>query len=382
MSFLGKPLLHATRNDSLQVKYLNVNESTLLFNSSHSNDLNTLKSFDTPSEFNRSISSANDNDGHQENIYFQISKFSHSNLNNSVGSTKYYERLHMSKNTDNNELSNADSLNKLNSSDCLQNHEHESIFNFSSRSFSNNSTKRKMPLKINLLSSQQTRMRKIEKLMAKNLILTPIAIIFSIIIAIILFISIFTDYYEYTYYDINQLNRIILNENNNTLNKIEKNFFIRNETLFQNSKRMNYNESDEVYITASDIIELVDVFFQFAKDLNNESTDKLQNFQIFNNTYDNLASILYDNVTYTFYKLASNNLTTDGSTLFNEFNTDEKLFYDPNINNNIYFNNVPNEFYVLSHIKISFFNNIVVKNYFIHTTYSGLWQTCNFLSGK
>ena len=366
--------------EPLKVQYLNVNESsTLLFKSSCSQDFNALKSFDSSRELNRSVSGATANDDNQENIYFQISKYSRSDLNNSIGS-KYYERLNSSNNTDNNNNNiNMDLLNPntlLSVNDYNSSEKQDSYYNLSAKSFSQgsskSSTKKKVPAKINLLSNQQERMRKIEKLMAKNVILTPIALIFSIIIAITLFISIFTDYYEYSYYDINALNSRLLNENNKTLSIIEHNFIIKNKTLFRKQKLDNNTEN--VQITASEIVEIVDLFFQYSKELNDSSPIlSSSELRIFNITFDNLT--LNDNQTYIFYKLASNNLTQDSSKNSGEhYNTTTNR-------SNLFHNNAPNEFHILSSIKISFFKTSVIKHYYIYTTYSGLWQTCNFLSG-
>jgi hypothetical protein len=331
MSFANKPYLQPLRNEPIHVQYLNVAESALLFKSntnlSSSHDFNTLKNFDTPSEYNRSISTATENDGlNIENSYFQLSKSSRSEFNNSSNSSKF---------------NNTETLTTTTTLVNLTNKEHDyngSVFNSSTKSTSQSSSKgsarRKMPSKINLLSNHQARMRKLEKLMNKNIILTPIAIIFSIIIAIILFISIFTDYYEYSYYDINALNRKILNENNSTLNDIEQKFLnISNKTSSSFSSFIIHHNKSSSEIEASDIVNL---FF------------KLPNSD--NETHH------VDNKTYIFYKLLSSNLTGD-------------------LGNN--------EFYILTRIKISFFDNVVIiKNYYIYTTYSGLWQTCNFLSGK
>jgi hypothetical protein len=248
-----------------------------------------------------------------------------------------------------------------------------SYFNLSSKSFSQGSNKsswkKKIPAKINLLSNQQERMRQIEKLMAKNVILTPIALIFSIIIAITLFISIFTDYYEYSYYDINALNSRLLRENNKTLVNIENEFIIRNKTLFR--KQQLYNNSENVHKdAATEIFELVDLVFQYSKELNDLNYKSADN-RIFDITFDNLT--LNDNRTYIFYKLESNHLTENDS-----FKHSGEIYN----RSKTHFNNAPNDFHVLSSVKLSFFKTSVINHYYIYTTYSGLWQTCNFLSGQ
>jgi hypothetical protein len=368
-------------SDPLNVKYLNVNESsTLLFKSSCSNDFHGLKSFDSSREFNKSVSGVTGNEDNHENIYFQISKYSRSDLTNSIGS-KYYERLN-SSNTDNNTNNvnpnndnNLDLLNKntlLSVNDLNSSQKRSSYYNLSAKSFSQGSNKssgkKRIPAKINLLSNQQERMRQIEKLMAKNVILTPIALIFSIIIAITLFISIFTDYYEYSYYDINALNSRLLRENNKTLINIENEFIIRNKTLFRKQKL--YNNSENVQKdAATEIFELVDLVFQYSKELHDLNYSSADN-RIFDITFDNLT--LNDNRTYIFYKLESNYLNENDSF------KDSGETYN---RSKIPFNNAPNDFHVLSSVKLSFFKTSVINRYYIYTTYSGLWQTCNFLSG-
>lgn len=220
---------------------------------------------------------------------------------------------------------------------------------------------------LKLIKKQKARFLRLQKILSRNVVLIPLCAIFSVLTAISIFGATLTDHYEFITYDVNSLKHQINIENNNSLAQINA---ITN---------LNLTLSDAININKK----LIDDLNKNLDDSNNNNNNKKPNTNINNN--QKLFSITPPAKTQNQDNDISSNQFSNSflrkppktTRLPIHFNL-ERLqyihFYELNEESKDYFIVTRRNFYSS--------DNSSLRTNIIYETYSGVWRTCNYLSGK
>jgi hypothetical protein len=196
---------------------------------------------------------------------------------------------------------------------------------------------------IKLLKKQKSRLLHLQKILSRNVFLIPLCAAFSILSAVTIFGSTLTDHYESMNYDMVQLTNLIQIKNNNSLSRINRifnrSFKTVQEVFEQKNKLLKQIVDEQSRLVSAQIFQTTPV---------SSSSNQINQFAITPSTHQNVITTASqsDNVIYV-YDLV----------------------------------NLNHDCEVLTRLSISS-KNITENVNYIHETFSGIWRTCNHLSGN
>ena len=217
---------------------------------------------------------------------------------------------------------------------------------------------------LKLIKKQKARFLRLQKILSRNVVLIPLCAIFSVLTAISIFGATLTDHYEFITYDVNILKYQINIENNNSLAQI--------------------NAITNLNLTLSDLFNInKKIIDDLNKNLDDSNNNKKPSTNINNNqklfsitppikTQNQDNDISPSQFSNSFLRKPPK--TTRLPTPFNLEHLQYIQFYELNEESKDYFIVTRRNFYSS--------DNSSIRTNIIYETYSGVWRTCNYLSGK